>query len=334
MDQRAEVKEVVQSIGEMMTAFLKSGARSADHVDELRKEIAGRVHSIIVSADDATESYQRACKDFFDKVVSVRGMPTAIIVDAEAGRPGDVSSSGKRVADNFDALRPKILDRLNWCVERYREQATTYLDEQVSQFNDMLLDFLAHVPEGGTKEKGHRGKITAIKREARALAKWDKLFYIYKASSFPSEIDYIFSLGGNPIAAIWHYSHLDEQGEYRKTYDHKAQDGRMYAVRGNWAIKNGFMKAGAGGFFDDITRPRQEVGCICSHQWVYTISGLPADMMTEKGYAELRRVRAIMESGDFTAPTHAPASAPVQPSSDRIERKGWLSRLLERGRPG
>ena len=87
---------------------------------------------------------------------------------------------------------------------------------------------------------------------------------------------------------------LDEQGEYSKTYDHKPMDGRIYAVRGNWAFEKGLMNAGPNGYIDEVTRPKQDVGCMCWLQWVYSLRDLPDGMITPIGKAELARAKTMI----------------------------------------
>ena len=162
-------------------------------------------------------------------------------------------------------------------------QSESFLKDQIARLQVMLKEFLEQVPSGGTKDKTTRSRIAEIKRELRSLAKWDRLFYAYKVISFPAEIEHIFVLASHePVAAIWHYSDLDAQGEYQKTYNHQQRDGRVYAVRDSWAIEKSLMKVGQAGYLDEISRPGQEIGCMCSLEWVTSLPNVPAEMLTAK----------------------------------------------------
>jgi hypothetical protein len=261
-----DAKETIQSVGVILTDFLKSGPKSPNHLEEIKATILSIVLPVVISSQEATADYKKTCKNFLDTVIQVRGMPTRAILGDVENRSHIVSSSGSYIEQKFDFLLPKIMERYNWCIENYNWQSKLYLDEQLSQFNVLLWNFLQQVPIGGTKDKSTRRKVTEIKRELRHLTKWTQLFYIYKASSLSAEIEFLFVLEGCPIAAIWHYSQLDEQGEYQKTYNHKERDGRVYAVRGNWAIDKGLMKAEPNGYLDETSRPKQEIGCMCWYQ--------------------------------------------------------------------
>jgi hypothetical protein len=321
-----DARDTVQTVGEILTAFLKSGPITPDHLQETKTTISKLARSTAVSADEATASYEQACREFLDKVIRVKGMPTRIISGDRDSRPDIVNSSGKNVAQNFDALLPSIRKRLEWCVLNYKVEATVYLDEQIRECDAMVQQFLERVPMGGTKDKDTKSRITEIKKELLPLAKWDRLFYAHKAMSFPAEVEFLFSLEGNPIAAIWHYNPVDEQTDYPTTYDHKHRDGLVYAARGNWAIAKGLMKTGPSGYLDEISRPSQEIGCMCYLQWVYSIGRLPANMMTEKGNSELKRIRAAIQMGNEARKPNIVA----KPEAEQGELRSWFMRWIGR----
>jgi hypothetical protein len=289
-------KEASESIGNILNEFLKSGPTSATHIEEITATILAIVHQIVESPQAATKDYAASCKEFFAEVKKVKGMPTQEIFGDGAGTSRLVSSSGAHIADSFTHLLPALTECYNFCIENYREQAQNFLADRIGQFQDLLLTFLGQVPIGGTKDKAVKSKITEIKRELRTLPDWSDLFSMYKENSFSSEIEYIFACHGGAIAAMWHYSQQDEECEYKKTSDHRAQGNRTYAVRDNWAIGKGLMNAGPYGYLDVITRPAQEIGCCCDLRYVYNLRNLPEAMLTYAGKAERRRVKQAVEA--------------------------------------
>jgi len=277
-----DTKEAIHGVGTILIDFLKSGPSSPGHIEEIKSQISKIALSLVTSPEEATENYKEACKDFLDKVIAVKGMPIRVIGGVNQS---EIASYGEHATENFDSLLPKINSRYNWCIENYKRQSKIYLNEQLAQFHDLLLEFLKQVPIGGTKDKLTKSKIAEIKSELRCLTKWTQLFYTYKAISLSAEIKHVFALEGNVIAARWCYSQSDEQGEYQKTYNHKEQAGRMYAVRGNWAIENGLMKVGPNGYIDEISLPNQEIGCMCNFVYLHSPRELTEDMLTAKGKA-------------------------------------------------
>ena len=207
-------------------------------------------------------------------------MPLCVISGSENNGPEILSSSDKRRAQNFDRLRPKIISRYNWCIENYRQQSKLYFDEQLSQFHNLLVNFLKQVPNGGTKDKLSKSKITEIKRELRYLTKWSQLFYICKATSLSAEINHVFALEGGAIAAIWRSRW--RRPNYDDRESHKELDGKIFALKDNWAIARGLMNKGDG-YAEDMIQPAQEPFCSCSWQYVIGLSALPDEMLTDKG---------------------------------------------------
>jgi hypothetical protein len=296
-------KEVLQQVGEMLKAYLKSGPTSPTHADEVVAAIFDLARPLIVTPEKATAAYQAGCKGFLDEVIRVRGMPTREIVSGSKSASAVGSSSGNDIKNRFDSLVPKIREQFKWCVENYKKQSKSYFDDQTEVFQEIVRAFLRDIPAGGTKNTFELKEITRFKKELSSLIGWEELFGVYKAASFPAEVDYIFGIEKHPLAAVWRYNQLDTQGEYKKTYNHERLDGRVYAVADNWAIQKGLMVAGPDGYVDDITRPCQEVGCMCSLSWIYSLRELPDAMVTPKARAELPRVRAIIDDEAVEKPS-------------------------------
>jgi hypothetical protein len=300
---------------------------SPGHVQEIKIAISKIILSMVTSADEATASYERICKEFLNRVIRAKGTPARMISNDLGDEPDVISSSGKHIARKFDALLPALKARFEWCVMNYKSEAQDYLGTQLGQLDAMLQQFLEQVPVGGTKENAIRRRITGIKREILPLAKWDQRFYTHKAMSFPSEVEFIFCLEGNPVAAIWHYNPLDEQGIDPKIQNHKQRDSLVFAVRDNWAIIKGLMRVGPNGYLDEVSRPSQEAGCMCRLQWVYSINRLPANMVTEKGHSELKRVQVATRAG---VETQKPKSV-TGPETEQGRLRSWLRRWTGRG---
>jgi len=290
----AETLDIVNLAGGILTKFLKSGPISPNHVTETTEAIFATIDQIIPRPADAAQRYREACEDYLSKVTQARGIPTRAVFGNDVTQTNIVSSSGPGIAEKFDALLPQIRERCDWCAKNYASQANDYFHSQIAELRKSIESFLLSIPVGGTTDKALNRVVADIKREIKYIFRWDRLFYTYKAVSLSSEIEYIFKLEGNPIAAIWHHNPLDGQGEYQKTYDHKELAGRVYAVRGNWALEKGLMCAGPNGYLDEITRPNQDIGCMCWLEWLYSLRGLPHYMMTPKGEAELARVKAAI----------------------------------------
>jgi hypothetical protein len=110
---------------------------------------------------------------------------------------------------------------------------------------------------------------------------------------FNASLDEMIALNGNAIAMIWNSHWRQENYDYNPA--HKERDGKVYALRGNWAMERGLMQAGSTGYYDEVTGVGVEPNCRCYAQWLYSLRQLPADMLTDKGRTELKRARAEVE---------------------------------------
>ena len=56
-------------------------------------------------------------------------------------------------------------------------------------------------------------------------------------------------------------------------------------------MQAGLMKKDRYRYTDEIEKPGELVYCRCWYEWKYNLRSLPSEMLTEKGKAELERVR-------------------------------------------
>ncbi|MHB8391457.1 MAG: hypothetical protein ACYDBH_18065 [Acidobacteriaceae bacterium] len=159
-------------------------------------------------------------------------------------------------------------------IKLHREQS---IEKVLQRFSGLVTS----IPEGGSRavEVGEAKK--HIGKSLRQMRFDERRVVIDQGHKLTSAIQRTIAEEGNAIAAVWH-SHWRQPGyDYRE--DHKERDEHVYAIRGNWAIKEGLMKAGPAGYTDEITQPGFEPMCRCSMVFLYNIRALPDDMLTQKG---------------------------------------------------
>ena len=321
-----DLKETVDQVASLLQDFAKAKNFSLAEISAIRSKTREAILASVLNPAAATVDYERACYEFLGKVTQVRGMPVQTVlasdeVDAGGGVSGMVSASGPQVAQQFDKLLPKLKERLAWCVENYRSHAGEYFNDQIGALFAMIDDFLENPPP---TIKRSSPKITEIKKEIRYLEKWNSLVYTWHAATFSSEVEYIFTLGidpeNGPIGAIWHYSAFDEQGDYRKTYDHKTRDKAVYLVESSWAAQKGFITADPERRLSSIDLPKREMGCMCSLQWIYSLSDIPLEFLTNAGRSQAR----APGKGD---PTYH-GGEPFKNSFNQNKQKGWLRKIF------
>lgn len=336
-----KVSEATQTLGNLLTGYLKSGPLSKEHGVATEQQILALATSIMGTPQCTADEYRANCERFLEDVIRVKGMPVVSVITAgvEDESRDTVSCSGADIEKAFPRLLPSIRSRTEWCIGNFCVQAQRYFDIRIGEFRELLASFLVAVPVGGTTDKAIKSQITEIKRGFRSLCDWDRLFCVYKRTSLVAAVEEIFALERQPIAAIWHYNTVDEDSDAPRN-DHRRLDRHIYAVRGNWAIKGGLMRVGQFGYVDDISMPpQQEIGCTCEYEWLYSIRELPGDMLTDEGRREHQRVsKAVDEwmpgrktsfSSDITRPSaRLTFKASVSPEHSGVPNRGMIALLL------
>jgi len=155
------------------------------------------------------------------------------------------------------------------------------------------------IPAGGTDAPG-KGKAKADIRKAMASLPFEeRRVLIDQGHKLTAALSDIVAKDQNAIAAEWQ-SHW-RQANYNYRPDHKARDGKIYALRGNWAIEKGLMSKGKQPYYDEITAAAEEPFCRCSIKWIYNLRQLPPEMLTKKGADALKAARAKVRA-DSTEP--------------------------------
>lgn len=146
------------------------------------------------------------------------------------------------------------------------------------------------IPAGGSDAVDKVEVKTSLRKALAQLPFEERRVAIDQGAKFSSNLSNILAVEGGAIAGVWE-SHYRQAG-YHYRPDHKARDGNVYAIRGNWAVGKGLMKCGPAGYTDEITAPGEEIFCRCKLKYLYALRALPSDMRTAKGDDELERVKA------------------------------------------
>lgn len=174
-------------------------------------------------------------------------------------------------------LERKILESAN-LIKLKREAA---IETTLARFQG----WMSSVPPGGTAAASTR-KVVADILKPTAQEKYEtRRVTIDQTHKLISNIAAVVAKENSAIAAVWR-SHWRDPG-YNYRPDHKERDKKIYAIRGNWALTQGLMKAGPAGYLDDITQPGEEPYCSCWVRYITRLEDLPPDMLTNKGMAEV-----------------------------------------------
>lgn len=162
-------------------------------------------------------------------------------------------------------------------------------EEAVEKMLRRASGWMTSIPDQGSRVvdkvdvKEHIAKpIQQVKYEARRCQ-------IDQGAKLVAAINEVVAQQNGVIAYRWR-SHWRRAGyDYRE--DHKERDQKIYLVRDSWAKQQGLVKAGAAGYYDEITAAAQEPFCQCFVVALYALRDLPEEMLTVKGKDLLEQTR-------------------------------------------
>lgn len=148
------------------------------------------------------------------------------------------------------------------------------------------------VPAGGSRAVDRSEVKAAIRKELASLPFRERRVLIDQSHKMTAALSDIMSVAGGAIAGRWHSNWRQPNYEYRE--DHKERDEIVYLVRNSWAHRARLVRPGKAGYSDQVTQPGQEIFCRCWWRFLYELSDLPDDMLTERGRQAMTVVRQRM----------------------------------------
>ena len=184
-------------------------------------------------------------------------------------------------------LRPELDRRIVASADLIRLNRDQTIADTIRRFQGWATS----IPAGGTRVADRTGVKNDVRSELSSLSFRERRVLIDQGHKLNSAISDIIASDGGAIAGRWRSNWRQVNYNYRK--DHKERDNKVYAIRGNWALKARLMQANPDvGYTDEITQPGEEVYCRCFYVYLYNLRDLPADMLTEKGRRALAESRA------------------------------------------
>ncbi len=100
---------------------------------------------------------------------------------------------------------------------------------------------------------------------------------VKNAKTLLNAADHSYAVDNNALAAVW---------KSRGCKEHAEREGRIYTIKGSWAIKKKLIKPGVDGFLNDIPLPRD---CGCYMTYIYNLRSLPPSMLTPSAIKSLQK---------------------------------------------
>lgn len=181
-------------------------------------------------------------------------------------------------------LRTELDRRIMASADLIKLNRTQAIDKTIQRFSGWATS-IPPVSEisAGLSASSRSGVVATsqhIAKSARQIDFEQRRVMVDQTHKLIANMDNIIATDGGAIAAVWHSHWRQPNYDYRDP--HKCRDLKTYTIRGNWALKKGFMKAGEVGYLDEITQPAEEVFCRCYLTYIYNVCSLPDEMKTTK----------------------------------------------------
>jgi hypothetical protein len=192
----------------------------------------------------------------------------------------------------LENIAPKVHGELSRRIAASADLIKLNREKAVANTVQRLSGWATSIPAGGTEAQSARQQRSEIRKPLAQLPFEERRVIVDQGHKLVSNLSDIVATNGGAIAAKWN-SHGVHDSSYDARPEHKARDGKVLLIRGSWALEKGFIKA-TNGFVDEIEKPGEFVYCRCWYTWYYNLRSLPAEMLTDDGREELKRVRALV----------------------------------------
>lgn len=162
-------------------------------------------------------------------------------------------------------------------------------DEAIEKTLQRFAGWATSVPAGGSRVVDKPETKADIGKPVRGVPFEVRRVQIDQGHKLIASVNEVIALQTGAIAMIWR-SHGRHDKHYDARPEHLARDGKVYALRGNWALQRGLMNKG-GGYSDEIERVGELPFCRCFAVYLHNLRELPDDMLTARGRFALQKTR-------------------------------------------
>lgn len=270
------------SFFEIITAaiadFEKYGYDSKSRLDKWYDEILQVSRESLTPAGELEASLRRVFNATYDRMI----------------KSGQILKIHPGVASyRLEMIKPKLHAELQRRIMSSSELIRLNREEMIQKTLQRFSGWATSIPAGGSKVTDTRETKENISKALKSLPFVERRVIIDQNHKFVATLNNIVAVDGGAIAGEWN-SHWKQAG-YDYRIDHAHRDGKVYAIRGNWAIEKGLMNKGSG-YTDEMTTPGEEVFCRCSMKYIYGLTKLPEDMLTEKGRIEIEKAKGYINA--------------------------------------
>lgn len=159
-------------------------------------------------------------------------------------------------------------------------------EEAISNTLRRFAGWATSIPPGGSEVVARNPAKSAIRKELARTPFEVRRCVTDQGHKLIANLNDILATNSNAIAARWQHNYV----RYPRP-NHVARDGKIYLIRGSWAHEKGFVRPGPVGYYDEITKPGEEISCRCAATFLRHLRQLPPDMITNAGREALAAAR-------------------------------------------
>lgn len=275
------MKTFTRTVREAVKFFLRNGYTSRQELEQWQAIIRQAAES------ETDDDYMSMVSDRLSKTY-----------DLQVSKAGALERHKGLSRFTLNYMEPKLRSELDRRIlasaDLIKLNRTAAINKTVQRFSGWATSIPVQDYVGGGLSASSRSGIVAnaqhIQKSAEQVEYEARRVMIDQSHKLIANIDKIIATGNNAIAAEWHSHWRQPRYDYRE--DHKERDKLVYLIRGNWAQKNGYVKAGPAGYLDEITQPGEEVFCRCYVTYLYNLRSIPEDMLTQRGRKFLESMKA------------------------------------------
>ena len=233
-----------ETLNAAIADFVEHGFDSQERIEKWVRELQIAADRYLWSGKDRRDNLRDAFQAIYDRLVT-RG---AILKQ----HPGVSRLTLQHVAPKFRAeLERRIMVSAD-LIKLNREDAIAATLRRFS-------GWASSVPNGGTGAADKRETRASVSKELRSLSYRERFVAIDQGHKFVAALNQTLADQEGAIALRWASRWRALNYNYRES--HKERDGKIYLLRDSWARKQGLVKPGDAGFYDEVTAVGEEPNC-------------------------------------------------------------------------
>jgi len=253
-------------ITEAVNHFRQYGFTSQTELDDWIARIRRSALLQLKTPAETEAMLRKALVSRYDALVTrngvLRNMPEVGRVRLDKVKPKLRAELDRRIMASANLIKLNRAQAIDKTLQRFQGWATA-------------------IPPGGSRAVDTKDTKDDIRKALASMDFIERRVVVDQTHKLAASINDIVATDNGALAVEWHSPWRRPGYDFRK--DHKERDLKVYAIRGNWALEQGKMKAGPAGYYDEITHVGEEVFCSCTAKYIFALRKLPPDMLTKAG---------------------------------------------------